>query len=205
MLFERRVGVHEDDTLRLEFGVDRVEHDLRLVLGRDSGHQALTLRLRDSELLIGSTDVFGEVFPRLSLLLGGAHEVLDVVEVDARQVGTPERHRLFREEREALESLLQHPLRLALERRDVGDDLGGDAASCAGTRGVGVRPAEFINAEVREFRSIDKHVRHCYLFSSDGNRGGSTGIPRTQMMRRSVLVPVPERLLAPGRHRETPT
>ena len=64
----------------------------------------------------------------LRLLLGGAHEVLDVVEVDLAQVGAPGRHRLAAEELETLEAGLQHPLGLVLEGRDAADDGFGEAA-----------------------------------------------------------------------------
>ncbi len=123
MLAQRRVGVHEDDALGLELGVDRVEDDLRLVLCRNARDQALALGLRDAQLLVGVLDVLGQVFPALGLLLGRAHEVFDVVEVDAGQVGAPRRHGLLAEHGEALEATFEHPLRFVLERRDVLDDL----------------------------------------------------------------------------------
>ena len=43
-------------------------------------------------------DVRGQVVPRGGLLLAGPHEVLDVVEVNALEVGTPIRHRLLVED-----------------------------------------------------------------------------------------------------------
>src|SRR3712207_7793209 len=52
----------------------------------DAGDEALLLRLRDAQAVVGGADVLGQVLPRGGLLLRGAHEVLDVVEVDARQV-----------------------------------------------------------------------------------------------------------------------
>ena len=70
----------------------------------------------------------------VGLLLRRADEVLDVVEVDAGQVGTPGRHGLLVEELEALEAVLQHPLGLALQAGDVADDLFGQPAPGGGAR-----------------------------------------------------------------------
>jgi hypothetical protein len=63
-----------------------VVDDLGLVLRGDARDEALLLRLRDAELVVGVLDVVGQVLPRGGLGLGGAHEVLDVVEVDAGEV-----------------------------------------------------------------------------------------------------------------------
>ena len=52
----------------------------------------------------------GQVVPGRGLLLGRADEVLDVVEVDARQVGAPGRHRLLAEQPQPLEAQVEHPL-----------------------------------------------------------------------------------------------
>ena len=49
-----------------------------------------------------------------------------------------------------LEPELEHPLRLVLQGGDVGDHVGGQAASCGGAGGVGVGPAEVVAAERRE-------------------------------------------------------
>ena len=94
VLAQRRVGVQEDDALLLEVLADLVVDDLGLVLRGDAGDQALLLRLGDAEPVVGVLDVGGQVVPARRLLLGRAHEVLDVVEVDAGQVRAPGRHRL---------------------------------------------------------------------------------------------------------------
>ena len=86
------------------------------------------------------------------LLLGRAHEVLDVVEVDARQVRAPRRHRLLLEQPQALEPQVEHPLRLVLERGDVAHDVLGQAAARVGAGGVGVGPAVLVAAEARRAR-----------------------------------------------------
>ena len=64
VLAQRRVGVHEDDALRLELLVDLVVDDLGLVLRGDAGDEALTLGLGDAEPLVRVADVFGKLFPR---------------------------------------------------------------------------------------------------------------------------------------------
>ena len=92
---QRGVGVQEDDALLLQVLADLVVDDLGLVLRGDTGDQALLLRLGDAQLVVGVLDVLGQVLPGLRLLLRGAHEVLDVVEVDARQVRAPGRHGLL--------------------------------------------------------------------------------------------------------------
>src|SRR5665647_2421558 len=147
VLAQAGVGVQEEDALLLKVLTDLVVDDLGLVLGRDAGHQALLLGLRDAQAVVGLADVVGQVLPAGGLLLGGPHEVLDVVEVDARQVGTPVRHRLLVEQPQRLEPGLEHPLRLVLERRDVPDDLLGEPTLGGHAGGVGVVPAVPVAAD----------------------------------------------------------
>src|SRR5205814_9864506 len=103
-------------------------------------------------------DVGRQLVPARRLLLGGADEVLDVVEVDARQVGPPGGHRLAAEVPQSLEPQLEHPLRLVLPRRDVADHLFGQAAARGGTRHVRVGPAEFVRAQ--PFELVLRGGRH---------------------------------------------
>ncbi|OEI69675.1 Uncharacterized protein Cus16_0284 [Curtobacterium sp. ER1/6] len=165
VLAQRRVGVHEDDALLLQVLADLVVDDLGLVLRGDAGDEALALGLGDAETLVGVADVLGQLFPGLGLLLRGLHEVLDVVEVDVRQVRAPRGHRLAVEQRQRLEAELAHPLRLVLAGGDVADHLVGDAASSGGTGTVGVGPAELVLAEPFEFGTVDEHVGHGLLVS----------------------------------------
>lgn len=158
VLAQRRVGVHEDDALLLQVLADLVVDDLGLVLGGDARDEAVALGLGDAELLVGVLDVVGQLVPGGGLLLGRPDEVLDVVEVDAREVCAPRRHRLALEEREALEAVLEHPLGLALEVRDVGDDLGRDAAARGGAGSVGVGPAELVLSQAVQLGAVDQHV-----------------------------------------------
>src|SRR5690606_13920134 len=80
-------------------------------------------------------------------LLGGAYEVLDVVEVDLCQVGTPGRQRLALEQPQPLEAKVEHPLWLVLLRRDVANDLFVEATPRVGARNVGVGPAVLVPAQ----------------------------------------------------------
>ncbi len=179
VLAKRRVGVHEDDALRLELLVDRVVHDLGLVLGGHTGDETLALGLGDAETLVRVTDIFGQVFPALGLLFRRPYEVLDVVEVDARQVGTPGGHGLLAEHPEAAQAVLQHRLGFALEPRDVADDLFGEAALRGGAGGVGIGPAELVLPEPIQLGSVDQHVGHRFLISAEA--GHSTGVGISSM------------------------
>ena len=60
------------------------------------------------------------------------------------------RHRLAVEELEALQPQVEHPLRLALERGDVADDVLAQAALGVGAGDVGVGPAELVAADALE-------------------------------------------------------
>ncbi len=64
--------------------MDLVVDDLGLVLGADAGQES-ALGLRDAQAVEGLLDVLGDVVPRALGALGGAHEVVDVVEVDLGQ------------------------------------------------------------------------------------------------------------------------
>src|SRR5690606_26289693 len=98
----------------------------------------------------------GQVLPGGGLLLRGAHEVLDVLEVDPGQVGTPGGHRLLVEELQRLEPGLDHPLGLGLLLRDVADDLFVQAAPSGGAGLVGVGPAVLVCAEPFELGVRDR-------------------------------------------------
>ena len=102
---------------------DLVVDDLGLVLGADAG-QELALGLGDAEPIERLLDVLGHVVPRALGALGGADEVVDVVEVDLGQHRrAPGRHRAGEEVLERLQAEVAHPLRLGLELRDLGHEL----------------------------------------------------------------------------------
>src|SRR5699024_2313258 len=136
VLLERGVGVEEDDALALDLLVDLVVDHLGLVLRGDAGDETLLLGLGDAEPVIGVLDVLGQVLPAGGLLLRGAHEVLETVEVELAQVAAPRRHRLAVEEAQRLEAALAHPLRLVLLVGDVAHDVLRQAL--LGVRAVGV-------------------------------------------------------------------
>ena len=127
MLAQRGVHVEEDHALLLEVLVDLVVDDLGLVLRADAGEE-LALGLGDAEPVEGLLDVVGHVVPGALGLLAGAHEVVDVVEVDlGEHRRAPRRHRAREEVLERLQAEVAHPLRLALELGDLLDDLAVDA------------------------------------------------------------------------------
>ena len=103
LLPQRGVRVEEDDALFLEVFPDLVVDDLGLVLGGHARDEPLLFRLGDAEPVVGVLDIGGQLVPARGLLLGGADEVLDVVEVDFRQVGAPGGQRLAAEVLQALQ------------------------------------------------------------------------------------------------------
>ena len=114
MLAQAGVHVLEDHALLLEVLADLVVDDLRLVLRADAG-EVLPLGLGDAELVERVLDVVGDLVPGAALLLGRAHEVVDVLEVDLVHVAArPARHRARLEVLERLEAEVAHPLRLVL-------------------------------------------------------------------------------------------
>jgi len=159
VLAERGVGVQEDDALLLQVLTDLVVHHLGLVLRCDAGNEAATLCFRDAQFLVGVADVLGEVFPRGSLLLGGAHEVLDVVEVDAGEVCTPGGHGLAVEVLQALQAQVEHPFRLIFLRGNVPDDLFVESTACVGADVVLVSPSVLIVANTVQLRILFQNLR----------------------------------------------
>ena len=122
VLAQARVHVEEQDALPLELLLELVVDDLGLVLGADAG-EVLLLRLGDAEPVPRLLDVRRQVLPGVRLLLGRLDVVVDVLEVDAGEVGPPVRHRTGPEVLERLEAGLPHPVRLVLVGRDLGDPL----------------------------------------------------------------------------------
>jgi len=92
VLTQSGVHVGEDHALLLELLVHLVVDDLGLVLRADAGEE-LALRLRDAEAVEGVLDVLGDLGPVTAVLVRGADEVVDVVEVDLVQVAAPLRGR----------------------------------------------------------------------------------------------------------------
>src|SRR6218665_2591471 len=140
MLPQRGVLMEKDDPLPLYFLVDLVVHDLGFVLSSTPGDEPLALRFRNAEFLVGVLDVFREILPGLCLFLSGAHEVLDVVEVDLTEVGPPCRHGFALKQLQRPKAALEHPLRLVFECRDVAHDTVGEPALGTRTGGVRGRP-----------------------------------------------------------------
>ena len=112
VLAQARVHVLEDHALLLEVLAHLVVDDLGLVLRADAGEE-LALGLGDAQAVERSLDVLGHVVPAAARLLGGAHEVVDVVVVDlGQQRRAPRGLRPRHEVIQRLEPELAHPLRL---------------------------------------------------------------------------------------------
>src|SRR5699024_5544314 len=147
VLLQGGVGVDEDYALLLQVLTDLVVHNLGLVLRGDTGDEALALRLWDAQLVVGVLNVLRQVLPARRLLLGGADEVLDLVEVDARQVRAPGGHGLLVEDLEGLQATLEHPLRLVLLGRNIPDDVLVQATARAGAGVVGIVPTVAVGTD----------------------------------------------------------
>ena len=144
MLAEGGVHVGEDHALLLELLVHLVVDDLRLVLGADAGEE-LALGLGDAEAVEGVLDVLGDLGPVAAVLLRGADEVVDVVEVDLVQVAAPLRGRAGLEVLIGLDPEVPHPLRLVLVLGDRLDDLAGETLrGLVGVAGLRVVEAELL-------------------------------------------------------------
>src|SRR5690606_2893384 len=68
-------------------------------------------------------DVLGDLVPGPALTVGGAHVVVNLVEVQLRQVGAPVGHRLLTEDLQGPQADLGHPFGLLLQPGDLLDDL----------------------------------------------------------------------------------
>ena len=125
VLAEPGVAVGEQHPQLLQVAADGVVDHLGLVLGRDPA-QELALGLGDPQAVEGPLDPLRDVVPGPALLLGRAHVVIDVVEVEPREVRPPGGHGPLQEVLQRLEPELQHPLRLPLAPGDVGHHLTGE-------------------------------------------------------------------------------
>src|SRR5207302_10238160 len=154
VLTQRRVGVEEVHTLLLEVLPNAVVNNFTFILRGHSGDQSLLLRLGDAELVVSVLDVGRQVVPRRRLLFRRPHEVLDVVEVDPREVRSPVGHGLLVEQAQAFEPEVEHPLRLVLEPGDLAHLRLGQPTRRCGTRLVGVGPAELVTTETFEVWTV---------------------------------------------------
>src|SRR5439155_15836267 len=102
---------------------------------------------------VGVLDVVGQLVPARGVLLGRAHEVLDVVEVDGGQVGAPGRQRLTAEQPQALQAQVEYPRRLVLLAGDVTHDLLVEPPARGFAGCVRVGPAVLVPAEPGELLS----------------------------------------------------
>ena len=144
----RAVSVSQKMTpLLLEVLAQRVVDDLALVLGAHA-REVLLLGLGDAQAVERVLDVGRDVVPVGALLLRRADEVEDVLEVDLVQVAAPGGHGLALEDLERAEAELQHPLGLALEERDLADDVRVEAALGLEHVVGRVVPAELVLAEI---------------------------------------------------------
>ena len=101
----------------------------------------------------------------------------------ADEVRAPGRHGLAVEELEALQAQVEHPLRLALLRGDVADDLLAQAALGGRAGDVGVGPAEVVAADALELgvALVDggHEVTCSFVF---GGRGRAAVVPGMQVV-----------------------
>ena len=153
MLAEGGVHVREDHALSLELLVHLVVDGLGLVLRADAGEE-LPLGLGDAELVEGVLDVLGHLVPGVADLLGGADEVVDVLEVDLVEVPAPLGGRPALVVLVGLEAEVAHPLRLGLVLGDRLDELPREALRrLVRVAGLGVGEAEallVVGADVLE-------------------------------------------------------
>ena len=127
VLLERLVGAHEHDAQLGQLLLDGVIHDLGVVL-RPDARQELALGLGDAQPLERLLDLVRHVVPGLLLALGGLAVVDDLVEVDAVEPVGPRGHGPLEEVLVRAQPVLEHPLRLALDGRDLLDGLAGQTA-----------------------------------------------------------------------------
>ena len=171
VLLERLIRPEKDDALLLEVLADVVVDDLGVILPADAG-EVLLLRLGDAELVVRAPDVVRHVVPALDRLVRGRDVVVDVLEVDSRQVGAPLRHRSRLEMAVRLEAQLRHPRGLALETTDLLDDLSRQAlAGDVQRRRLGVVPAELVAV----WDLAQGGVRKCHRLLVGGRRAAWRG------------------------------
>ncbi len=122
ILADGGVHVHKDDAVLLPLRLERAVHGLRIHLRLHAG-QVTALRLGNAQPLEGVLDGAGNFLPGARFALGGPHEVIEFLEIQEPQVCPPRRHGQLHESVQRFEAKIQHPLRLALDRRDFAHDV----------------------------------------------------------------------------------
>ena len=144
------VRVDEDDALLLQVLLDGVVDDLRLVLGGHAGDEAVLLRLRDAETIVGVADVVRQFVPAFRLLVDWLDVVLEVVCVEAGEIHTPIGHGLFEERLESTQTHVEHPLRLAFVGANRAYDVLINASFCGFAGGIRIMPTIVVVAELAD-------------------------------------------------------
>ena len=126
VLAQAGIHVEKDHALALKVLADAVIHDFGVVLGAHAG-QELALGFGNAQAVERVLDVVRNVFPVARLTILRPDVVVDVVEVDARQIGAPGRHRLALELLQRLQPELEHPLGLVLLSGDLAHHVGAQA------------------------------------------------------------------------------
>src|SRR5207248_9895055 len=85
--------------------------------------EELPLGLRYPEPVESVLDVSRYILPGLALLLRRLQVVIDVLEVDHRQIGAPRRHLLLLEGLQRTQAEFRHPFRLVLHPGDLFHDI----------------------------------------------------------------------------------
>ena len=119
---QSRVHISEDNAQFLQVFAHLVINRFALVLSCYASEE-FALGLWDTQAIKCVFNLDRNFFPGLALLLDWLNVVIDIVEVNARQISAPGWHWTFHKMFQALEAELPHPTGFALHFGDLFNDL----------------------------------------------------------------------------------
>ena len=125
ILANRGVCVGEDHAHLDEILLQRTVHHFTFKLSFHP-RKVFAFRLRNAKFVKGILDLLRHIFPRFALMIGRLQVVVDILKIEV-DIPTPSRHRLGLENLERTQPELSHPIRFALDVRDLMNHVGGKA------------------------------------------------------------------------------
>ena len=143
MLAQAVFDAQEDDALLFKVLLNAVIDHFRFILGANTC-QEFALSLGDAQAIKGVFDGIGHIVPGTPLRIGGTHVVIDIVQVQAGNIGSPGWHGASIVVFQRPQAKFKHPFGFALQGRNLADDIAVEASARFENRGIWITKSVLI-------------------------------------------------------------